>query len=430
MTAEETRLAESRAHRAHWNRWGPYVAERAWGTVREDYSPGGTAWDYFPHDHARSRAYRWNEDGLAGVCDRHQHICLAVALWNERDPILKERLFGLNANEGNHGEDVKEYYFYADNTPTHAYMRYVYKYPHAAFPYEALVEENRRRTKQAREFELLDTGVFNEQRYFDVVIEYAKATTEDLVMRITVHNRGPEAATVRVLPTIWFRNRWSWGHPGITKPKLWKAELPGQVIEASESSYGTRYLICDGSPDLLFTENETNTRRLFGDEHGARYVKDSINDYVVHGDHGAVNPAKTGTKAAAHYTLTIPAGASSVIRVRFTDSLPGDFKTAPLGGDFDQVFATRQREADEYYATIVPKELTADAALVMRQGLAGLLWSKQFYHYIVRDWLNGDPGQPSPPPERRLGRNHEWIELYNSDVLSMPDKWEYPWYAA
>ena len=430
MTAEETRLAESRAHRAHWNRWGPYVAERAWGTVREDYSPGGTAWDYFPHDHARSRAYRWNEDGLAGVCDRHQHICLAVALWNERDPILKERLFGLNANEGNHGEDVKEYYFYADNTPTHAYMRYVYKYPHAAFPYEALVEENRRRTKQAREFELLDTGVFNEQRYFDVVVEYAKATSEDLVMRITVHNRGPEAATVRVLPTVWFRNRWSWGHPGITKPKLWKAELPGQVIEASESSYGTRYLICDGSPDLLFTENETNTRRLFGDEHGARYVKDSINDYVVHGDRGAVNPAKTGTKAAAHYTLTIPAGASLVIRVRFTDSLPGDFKTAPLGGDFDQVFATRQREADEYYATIVPKELTADAALVMRQGLAGLLWSKQFYHYIVRDWLNGDPGQPSPPPERRQGRNHEWIELYNSDVLSMPDKWEYPWYAA
>jgi hypothetical protein len=430
VTAEETRLADSRAHRAHWNRWGPYVSERAWGTVREDYSPGGTAWDYFPHDHARSRAYRWNEDGLAGICDRHQHICLAVSLWNEHDPILKERLFGLNANEGNHGEDVKEYYFYADNTPTHSYMRYVYKYPQAAFPYAQLVEENRRRSRQDREYELVDTGIFADQKYFDVVIEYAKATSEDLLLRITVHNRGPEAAPLRVLPTLWFRNRWSWGYPGAVKPRAWKAELPGTVVEVSEPTYGSRYLACDGDPELLFTENETNTRRLFGDANGGRYVKDSINDYVVHGDGGAVNPAQIGTKVAAHYRLTLGAGESAVIRLRFTDALPKAFTNRPIGRDFDDVIATRQKEADEFYGTIIPPELSADSSLVMRQALAGLLWSKQFYHYIVRDWLNGDPGQPSPPPERRQGRNHEWTELYNSDVLSMPDTWEYPWYAA
>jgi hypothetical protein len=430
MTAEETRLADSRAHRAHWNRWGPYLAERAWGTVREDYSPGGTAWDYFPHDHARSRTYRWNEDGLAGVCDRHQHICLAVALWNERDPILKERLFGLNANEGNHGEDVKEYYFYADNTPTHSYMRYVYKYPQAAFPYAQLVEENRRRGRQAREYELVDTGVFADQRYFDVVTEYAKASPEDLLLRVTVHNRGPEPANLRVLPTIWFRNRWSWGYPGAVKPKLWKAELPGGVIELSDPTYGTRYLACEGDPELLFAENETNTRRLFQDTGGGRYVKDSINDYVIHDDAGAVNPARVGTKAAAHYRLAVPAGGSAVVRLRFTDALPKDFTNVPIGRDFDDLIATRQKEADEFYATIIPPDLSDDASLVMRQGLAGLLWSKQYYHYIVRDWLNGDPGQPPPPPERRKGRNHEWTELYNSDVISMPDKWEYPWYAA
>jgi hypothetical protein len=430
MTAEETRLADSRAHRAHWNRWGPYVSERAWGTVREDYSPGGTAWDYFPHDHARSRAYRWNEDGLAGVCDRHQHICLALALWNERDPILKERLFGLNANEGNHGEDVKEYYFYADNTPTHSYMRYVYKYPQAAFPYAQLVEENRRRGKDAREYELIDTGVFADERYFDVVLEYAKASPEDLLLRITVHNRGPEPANLRVLPTIWFRNRWSWGYPGTVKPKLWKAELPGTVIELAEPTYGARYLTCEGDPELLFTENETNTRRLFQDAGGGRYVKDSINDYLIHGDAGAVNPARVGTKAAAHYRLAVPAGGSAVVRLRFADALPKTFATVVIGRDFDDLIATRQKEADEFYATIIPADLSEDSALVMRQGLAGLLWSKQYYHYVVRDWLNGDPGQPPPPPERRKGRNHNWTELYNSDVISMPDKWEYPWYAA
>jgi hypothetical protein len=430
MTAEETRLADSRAHRAHWNRWGPYVSERAWGTVREDYSPGGTAWDYFPHDHARSRAYRWNEDGLAGVCDRHQHICLALALWNERDPILKERLFGLNANEGNHGEDVKEYYFYADNTPTHSYMRYVYKYPQAAFPYAQLVEENRRRGRDAREYELIDTGVFADERYFDVVLEYAKASPEDLLLRITVHNRGPEPANLRVLPTIWFRNRWSWGYPGTVKPKLWKAELPGTVIELAEPTYGARYLTCEGDPELLFTENETNTRRLFQDAAGGRYVKDSINDYLIHGDAGAVNPARVGTKAAAHYRLAVPAGGSAVVRLRFADALPKTFANVVIGRDFDDLIATRQKEADEFYATIIPADLSEDSSLVMRQGLAGLLWSKQYYHYVVRDWLNGDPGQPPPPPERRKGRNHEWTELYNSDVLSMPDKWEYPWYAA
>jgi hypothetical protein len=430
MTAEETRLSDSRAHRAHWNRWGPYLSERAWGTVREDYSPGGTAWDYFPHDHARSRAYRWNEDGLAGVCDRHQHICLAVALWNERDPILKERLFGLNANEGNHGEDVKEYYFYADNTPTHSYMRYVYKYPQAAFPYAQLVGENRHRDKHAPEYELIDTGVFADQRYFDVVIEYAKASPEDLLLRITAHNRGPESANLRVLPTIWFRNRWSWGYPGVVKPKLWKAELPGTVIELSDPAYGSRYLACEGDPELLFTENETNARRLFQDAGGGRYVKDSINDYLIHGDAGAVNPARIGTKAAAHYRLTVPAGGSAVVRLRFTDALPKAFANVPIGRDFDDLIATRQKEADEFYATIIPADLSDDSSRVMRQGLAGLLWSKQYYHYVVRDWLNGDPGQPPPPPERRKGRNHEWTELYNSDVISMPDKWEYPWYAA
>ena len=426
MTAEHARLEESRLRQAHWKRWGPYLSERAWGTVREDYSPHGDAWEYFPHDHARSRAYRWNEDGLAGICDRHQKICFAIALWNERDPILKERLFGLAGNEGNHGEDVKEYYFYVDSTPTHSYMKYLYKYPQTAFPYSQLVEENRRRGKGEREFELMDTGVFADDRYFDVHVEYAKARPEDLLVRITVSNRGPEPARLRVLPTIWFRNTWSWS-PNVPRPSLRAADGNGLTIELREPDYGTRWLSCEGSAELLFTENETNFRRVFGYDNGAQYVKDSINDYIVLGDRAAVNPELTGTKAAVHYPLEIAAGGSTTIRLRLSDARPSQFGT---GDDFNDVFSIRQREADEFYAAVIPNRLSTDAANVMRQSLAGLLWSKQFYHYVVKDWLEGDPGAPPPPPERRNGRNHAWRQLYNADVISMPDKWEYPWYAA
>jgi hypothetical protein len=426
VTPEQTRLDEARDRTAHWKRWGPYLSERAWGTVREDYSPYGTAWEFFPHDHARSRVYRWNEDGLAGICDRHQKICFSVALWNERDPILKERIFGLTGNEGNHGEDVKECYYYVDNTPTHSYMKYLYKYPQAAFPYAALVDENRRRGKDAKEFELIETGVFDEDRYFDVEVEYAKATPEDILVRISVSNRGPEPALLHLLPTLWFRNTWSWGRP-VTRPSLRRARGDGAIIEIDEPHYGARWLTCDDAPELLFTENETNARRLFGSPNQTSYVKDGINDYIVHGARDAVNPSLTGTKAAAHYVLDVPARASTTIRLRLTD-LP--LEASGVGADFDAVFAARLHEADEFYATVIPTGLSADAALVMRQSLAGMLWSKQFYHYVVKEWLEGDPGQPPPPPERQNGRNHDWGQLYNADVISMPDKWEYPWYAA
>jgi len=429
VTIEQDRLDDDRDRNAHWKRWGPYLAERAWGTVREDYSRDGTAWEYFPHDHARSRAYRWNEDGLAGISDRHQYICFALALWNERDPILKERLFGLTANEGNHGEDVKECYFYLDNTPTHSYMRCLYKYPHAAFPYDALVQENRRRGRQQREFELVDTGVFDESRYFDVTIEYAKGSPEDLLIQITVANRGPEAANLRVLPTIWFRNTWSWGHPDVVRPSLRRADHPGAVVALDEPNYGARWLVADGAPELLFTENETDVRRVFGWDGSGRYFKDSFHDYVVNGDANAVNPLQLGTKAAAHYRVTVQPGQNVTLRLRLTDRLP-ETDQPPIGRDFESVFSARRREADEFYGEIIPAELSPDAASIMRQSIAGLLWSKQFYHYIVRDWLKGDPSQPPPPPERKFGRNHEWTQLYNADVISMPDKWEYPWYAA
>jgi Glycosyl hydrolase family 63 C-terminal domain len=426
MTAEDKRLEDSRERRAHWKRWGPYLSERAWGTVREDYSRDGDAWDYFPHDHARSRAYRWNEDGLAGICDRHQKICFAIALWNERDPILKERLFGLNGHEGNHGEDVKEYYFYVDNTPTHSYMKYLYKYPQAAYPYAQLVEENRRRGKGDKEYELLDTGIFAADRYFDVQVEYAKASPEDLLVRITIVNRGPESARLRVLPTLWFRNTWSWGNAA-QRPLLRRVDGEGVAVEADEPDYGRRWLTCEGTPDLLFTENETNYRRVFGFDSGARYVKDSINDYIVHDVREAVNPDHTGTKVAFHYSLEVAAGLSVTIQLRLSDAAP----TQPgVGDDFESVFAARTREADEFYATVIPADLPSDAANVMRQSLAGMLWSKQFYHYVVKEWLDGDPGLPPPPPGRREGRNREWRQLYNADVISMPDKWEYPWYAA
>jgi mannosylglycerate hydrolase MGH1-like protein/glycosyl hydrolase family 63 len=427
MTEEEIRLAESGAKTKHWKRWGPYLSERAWGTVREDYSAHGTAWEYFPHDHARSRAYRWNEDGLAGICDRRQFTCFSVALWNERDPILKERLFGLSGNEGNHGEDVKEYYFYLDSTPTHSYMKYLYKYPQSAFPYDQLVAENGRRNKRQPEYELLDTGVFNENRYFDVFVEYAKADVEDILIKITVANRGPEAANLRLLPTIWFRNIWSW-KAGEPRPEMHVAKIaPNPVIELSHPQVDSHWLHCEGSPELLFTENETNTERLFGVSNSTPYVKDSINNYVVHGAQDAVNPHRTGTKATVDYLLTIEPGESAVVRLRFA---PSDLKGKDAFDGFDKTFALRQREADDFYATVVPQDLSPDARSVMRQSLAGMLWSKQFYHYVVRDWLQGDPACPPPPPERLKGRNHEWTHLYNADVISMPDKWEYPWYAA
>ena len=427
MTQEEIRLAESGAKKKHWKRWGPYLSERAWGTVREDYSAYGTPWEYFPHDHARSRVYRWNEDGLAGISDRRQFICFALGLWNERDPILKERAFGLTGNEGNHGEDVKEYYFYLDSTPTHSYMKYLYKYPQAAFPYEQLVDENRRRDKKQPEFELFDTGVFNDNRYFDVFVEYAKADVEDILVKITVANRGPETANLRLLPTVWFRNIWSWGGND-PRPELHQAgSASNPVVELNHTQCGNRWLHCEGSPELLFTENETNARRLFGAENHSPYVKDGINDYVVHGAGEAVNPQHIGTKAAAHYKLTIGGGETAVVRMRLANS---DFTGKNAFEDFDEIFAIRKREADDFYATVIPQDLSADGQNVMRQGLSGMLWSKQFYHYVVKDWLEGDPGSPPPPPERLHGRNHEWAHLYNADVISMPDKWEYPWYAA
>jgi Glycosyl hydrolase family 63 C-terminal domain len=425
MTREEQRLDEARKRTRHWKRWGPYLSERAWGTVREDYSPYGSAWDYFPHDHARSRAYRWNEDGIAGISDRHQNICFAIALWNGRDPILKERLFGLTGNEGNHGEDVKEYYFYLDSTPTHSYMKYLYKYPQAEFPYSRLVAENRQRGKLAPEFELIDTGIFDDDRYFDVVVEYAKADVDDILVRISVTNHGPEAASLNLLPTIWFRNTWSWHKNGTAKPSLHRTGA--SMVELNHAGVGKRWLYCDGAPELLFTENDTNTERLFNFTNGSHYFKDGIHEYIVHGNEQAVNPAQTGTKAAANYKLMIAAGETKTVRLRLTKE-QCDKKQA--FAQFDKTFANRLREADEFYETVIPKHLSGDARLVMRQAFAGMLWSKQFYHYVIEQWLDGDPDAPQPPRERVHGRNHEWKHLYNADVISMPDKWEYPWYAA
>ena len=415
ITREEQRLLQSRDRSAHWKRWGPYLSERAWGTVREDYSPGGTAWDYVPHDHARSRAYRWNEDGIAGISDRHQKLCFALALWNRRDPILKERIFGLTGQEGNHGEDVKELYYYLDSTPTHSYMKYLYKYPQAEFPYLQLVEENRRSGRAGREYELIDTGVFDQDRYFDVFVEYAKADVDDLCIRIEVANRGPEAAVIDVLPTLWFRNTWSWGRDQ-RRPLL-------RARGRSSVNAGDYHLIWEGSPELLFCDNDTNSQRLFGVA-GPRYPKDGINDYLIHGAQ-TVNPDRVGTKCAARYELTIPARASAVVRLR----LWRGSRTQQIDAE-DSILAACKAEADEFYASVIPASLSADARNVMRQALAGMLWSKQFYHYVVRDWLQGDPAQPPPPEDRKKGRNSDWGHLYNSDVLSMPDKWEYPWFAA
>ncbi|HWF13878.1 MAG TPA: hypothetical protein VG272_09110, partial [Candidatus Acidoferrales bacterium] len=431
MTAEEQRLDESRQRTKHWKRWGPYLAERQWGTVREDYSPGGTAWEYFPHDMARSRAYRWGEDGIGGISDRHQRMCFALALWNGRDHILKERLFGLTGNEGNHGEDVKEYYFYLDSTPTHSYMKFLYKYPQAAFPYDQLVEENHKRSKREPEFELMDTGVFNENRYFDVFMEYAKAEPEDILIKITAWNRGPEEAQLDLLPTLWFRNIWSFGekhgHPNLARVADFKGAA---VIAAEESRYGKRWLLVENAPEMLFTENETNFARVFGFPDSNPYVKDGFHEYVIGGVKEAVNPAQKGTKCAAHYRFKIAPGASVTVRLRLTNIEPKDSAANPFDDSFEKILILRHRDADQFYARRFPQERSEDAHGVMRQALAGMLWSKQCYHYDVRTWLQGDPGQPPPPPERKNGRNHDWAQLYNADVLSMPDKWEYPWFAA
>jgi hypothetical protein len=424
-TREEHRLAESRERKNHWKRWGPYLSERAWGTVREDYSAHGGAWEHLPHDHARSKAYRWNEDGIAGISDRHQILCFAVALWNGRDPILKERLFGLTGSEGNHGEDVKELYYYLDSTPTHSYMRYLYKYPQAAFPYGELLAENRRRSRNEPEFEILDTRAFDGDAYFDVFVEYAKADVEDILIRIEVVNRGPRRAAVSLLPTLWFRNTWSWDHDA-PRPSMRAASGEPEVL-VEHLTEGRSRLFCEGHPELLFTENDTNVARLHGAPNPTPYVKDGINDYVVNGRATAVNPARTGTKCAAHYRLELDPGQKAEVRLRLRK---GDIAGEGPFAAFDDLFAARKHEADEFYATVIPADLSDDARDVMRQAFGGLLWSKQFYHYIVGDWLAGDPAQPAPPATRREGRNRQWTHLHNADVFSMPDKWEYPWYAA
>ncbi len=432
-TAEDRRLAEAARREKNWKRWGPYLPARQWGTVREDYSADGTCWDYFPHDHARSRAYRWGEDGLLGLTDRECRLCFAPALWNGRDPILKERLFGLSGPEGNHGEDVKEAYFHLDATPTHSYMKALYKYPQAEYPYDRLVRENRRRGPGDREFELEDTGVFDDNRYFDVFVEYAKAGPDDILIRITAANRGPEASRLDLLPTLWFRNNWSWGcrHEGYGggMPRI---EAEGSGLRATHATLGVfRFDAAtadDGcAPRFLFTDNETNVRRLFGVEGGNPHVKDAFHAYLVEGREEAVNPDRTGTRAAAWYRLDIPAGAAVTVRLRLR---PGGDALDPFGPGFEKIFAERIGEADAFYAARLPEAATAEEAAAIRQGYAGLLWSKQFYHYIVRDWLDGDPAQPAPPESRKAGRNHDWEHLYNRDVISMPDKWEYPWYAA
>ena len=391
-TREGARLATNRQRAKPWARWGPYLAERAWGTVREDYSADGEAWGYFPHDHARSRAYRWNEDGLGGICDFHQYLCFALSLWNGRDPFLKERMFGLTGSEGNHGEDVKEYYFYLDSTPTHSYMKYLYKYPQAEFPYARLVQENRGRDKMQPEFELVDTGIFDEGRYFDVVVEYAKAEAEDILIRITVSNRGPEAAPIEVLPTLWFRNTWSWGRDD-RRPSIGARE--GDTLLAAHRDLGEYALYCSGADELLFTENETNAERLYGALSPIPFVKDAFHARVVDGRREAVNPAPTGTKAAARYARTVGAGETITLELRLACVRDGHLLEAPFAG-FDAVFEKRKEEADEFYAAVLPPRLSSDARLVARQAFAGMLWSKQFYHYVVRRLVGGGPDAAGP----------------------------------
>ncbi len=436
MKAEQNRLAESQTREKDWKRWGCYLSERAWGTVREDYSPDGSAWNYLPFEVSRSRAYRWNEDGIGGICDRKQRICFALGLWNENDAFLKERLFGLAGNQGNHGEDVKEYYYYLDCTPTHSYMKFLYKYPQNAFPYDVLTSENAKRDRSQPEFELIDTGIFDDNKYFDVFVEYAKAETDDICIKITAHNRSNEAAPLHILPTIWFRNTWAWDDT-IEKPTMRevKSNLENiSAIELKEELRGTWQLLCEGSSQLLFTENETNNERLFNSPNTSKYVLDGINDFVIDGKHSAVNPKQIGTKASPHYVFNIAGNSSETVYLRFSSEEFTSQNHFASHDDFinqtETIFQTRIAEADEFYADVIPEKLSDDAKSVMRQAFAGMLWSKQFYHYVVKEWLEGDPAQPRPPEDRKSGRNAAWQHLYNDDVISMPDKWEYPWYAA
>src|SRR3982750_2992595 len=438
MTHEAQRLEASNARTEHWKRWGSYLSERAWGTVREDYSPGGTAWEYLPHDHARSRAYRWNEDGIGGICDRHQKICFALGLWNGKDPILKERMFGLTGNEGNHGEDVKDCYYYLDSTPTHSYMKFLYKYPQRKFPYASLVNENRIRGRGDREFELIDTGIFDDHRYFDLFVEYAKATVDDVLIRACATNRGPEPAILHLLPTIWFRNTWSWGRDN-RKPVL--RESTSATIEATHHELGSYQLCCENAEEFLFTENDSNFQRLWGVTNRSGFVKDSINEAVLHNRIDLVNPNNIGTKAAAHYKFTILPNESRTIRLRLRKlDNPGSARASPAlpreetlhnaFANFDSILAKRKTEADDFYDSLAPANLTFEHKAIQRQALAGLLWTKQFYYYIVEEWLAGDPASPPPPASRWSGRNSDWRHLYNERVMSMPDSWEFPWYAS
>jgi hypothetical protein len=425
ISTEKQRLANDSAGKENWRRWGPYLSERQWGTVREDYSPWGSAWDYLPHDHARSRAYRWGEDGIAGFSDDHQYLCLSLAMWNGRDPILKERLFGLTNSEGNHGEDVKELYYYLDATPSHSYLKMLYKYPQAAFPYSQLVEENRKRGAEQTEFELLDTGLFDEDRYFDVFVEYAKAGPDDVLMRITAYNRGPDAAPLTLLPQLCCRNTWSWT-PGVAKPTLMGR---AGAVEVRHPELGDFRVDFDSASTLLFCDNDTNPRRMFGMKDVTGHFKDAFHEHLVQGKHDAVNPEQTGTKVGALYELNVASGAAATVRLRLSPDKDAKSTIRPFA-DFDSIFDARRREADEFYGELQQRMVDPDAKLVQRQALAGMIWNKMFYNYSVQEWLDGDPLQPPPPPERRHGRNRDWQHLYSADVISMPDKWEYPWFAA
>jgi hypothetical protein len=439
LQAEEKRLGEARRKEKDWKQWGCYVSDRAWGTVREDYSADGSAWDYFPFEQSASKAYRWNEDGIAGICDRKQHVCFAVSMWNGNDPILKERLYGVGGNQGNHGEDVKEYYFYLDNTPTHSYMKFLYKYPQSAFPYEQLKQENLRRDKSQPEYELIDTGAFDENKYFDVFVEYAKADAEDICIKITAFNRSEQSAPLHILPTVWFRNTWSWTEKA-QKPILQKAETDAENLSLVrlENQNGEYSFYAEGSAKLLFCENETNFQKLYGGENKSAFAKDGINDYIVGGNRAAVNPNQSGTKTAAHYVLELAPQANETIYLRLTkDKIhqrdtesKENIKHDEFIADCEAIFEQRTAEADEFYSEIIPNNLSDDAQNIMRQSLAGMLWSKQFYNYVVKEWLDGDSAFSPPPKERLNGRNTNWKHLYNDDVVSMPDKWEYPWYAA
>ena len=427
--AEKQRLKENRDRSAYWTRWGPYVSERQWGTVREDYSEDGSAWDYFSHEQSLYRAYRWGEDGIAGICDNHQRLCFALAFWNEQDPILKEKMFGLNSTQGNHGEDVKEYYFYLDNTPTHSYMKYLYKYPQAEYPYRQLVEENQNRGYEDPEFELLDTGIFERDRYFDIFIEYAKTSDEDIAVKVTAYNRGDKEKPLHILPTLWFRNTWSWEEKA-EKPRLsvYAQKDNYSIVEAKHPSLETRWLYVQGNCPLLFADNETNEQKLGGQPSEAKkYPKDGINNYVVEGRKDAVNPNKVGTKFSAQYQLSIPAGESRTVSIRLCDS--NQLQT-PFEHEFDLLFDQRKQEADDFYESFIQGKMSEDERNVQRQAFAGMLWNKQFYYYVIKDWLEGDDAQPAPPEGHKHVRNANWQHLFNDDIISMPDKWEYPWYAS